>query len=359
MAKRTPSDNSEEQSYDAKAREFHSNATPIDQLSDGVKAFVGLISALVSSDYRVMIIDEPEAFLHPPLAAKLGREVATLADERSGNVFTSTHSSRFLMGCVESGKPMNIVRLTYQSSHPTARVLPSDRVKELMLDPLLRSTGVLEALFYSAAVVCEGDVDRVFYTEINNRLQIAKRSFLQDSLFLNGQNKQTVRRIVRPLRTMGIPAAAIVDLDIIKHNDLRELLKDCFVPGGIIQALGQLRGNVESSFQSQGLELKKGGISLLSSSDRESCQSLLDQLSQYGIFVVPVGEAEYWLKYLEVSASKSNWLNSVFDRMKADPKDCDYVAPQDGDVWGFLESISNWIRDKNRKGMPRTEIKGA
>ena len=353
MATRPPKDDNEEQALDHRARKFHEEATDIVELSDGVKAFTGLISALISSDYRIMLVDEPEAFLHPPLAVQLGREMATLADERSGHVFASTHSSRFLMGCVESGKPTNIVRLTYKASRATARILPAARIQELMRDPLLRSAGVLEALFYSGAVVCEADRDRVFYNEINHRLQAAELPNIHDSIFLNAQNKQTIRRIVGPLREMGIPAAAIVDIDIIKGNDLRDLLKACYVPGGIIHSIGQLRGDVEANFNTKKKDMKEGGISLLEEDELESCQSLINQLAEYGIFVVPKGEVESWLGYLDIKASKANWLPEVFDRMKADPADSKYVKPQDKDVWKFIESVAGWVTYEERLGMPK------
>lgn len=45
-----------------------------------------------------------------------------------------------------------------------------------MQNPLLRSIGVFNALFYNAVVVTEADADRAFYQEINERLLKEKRS---------------------------------------------------------------------------------------------------------------------------------------------------------------------------------------
>jgi ABC-type polar amino acid transport system ATPase subunit len=167
MSLREPSDSLEEQALDERARAFHANASGIAELSDGIKAFTGIISALFSSDYKIILIDEPEAFLHPPLIRKLGNYLARIATEREANVFSATHSSDFLMGCVQSGKPVNIIRLTYSSGTATARHLSSDKLKIMMRDPLMRSSGVLSALFHESAIVCEADTDRVFYQEIN------------------------------------------------------------------------------------------------------------------------------------------------------------------------------------------------
>ena len=155
---------------------------------------------------------------------------------------------------------------------------------------------------------------------------------------------------------MGIPAAAVVDIDVIKGNDLRDLLRECFVPLELIQSLGQLRGNIESHFRAENLDMKKGGISFLSGEPQESCGSLLDQLAAYGVFVVPLGAVESWLAYLRIQSSKNNWLPAIFERMRADPLDDQYVAPQENDVWAFLERISSWIVAEDRRGMQRHTV---
>ncbi|WP_224369689.1 hypothetical protein [Hyalangium versicolor] len=53
--------------------------------------------------------------------------------------------------------------------------------------------------------------------EINERLLAVKKGH-RACAFLNAQNKQTIHRIISPLREMGIPAAAVVDLDVISKG---------------------------------------------------------------------------------------------------------------------------------------------
>jgi predicted ATP-dependent endonuclease of OLD family len=251
MSGRLPEDSSEEQSWDERAREFHKQASDIAELSDGVKAFTGLTAAVLSGDFRIILVDEPEAFLHPILAKQLGRRLTELASEREGNVLAATHSPDFLMGCIQSGKKVNVVRLTYRQGVPSARVLSASKLQEMMREPLLRSTGVLGGLFHEGAIVCEGDSDRVFYQEINERMLAFGRQGTHNSLFLNAQNKQTVRRIVRPLREVGIPAAAIVDLDILKKDDFKELLRACFVPQALVNSWGSLKGELNRKLKNK------------------------------------------------------------------------------------------------------------
>ena len=94
------------------------------------------------------------------------------------------------MGCIQSGAMVNVVRLTYQNETGTARLLNNKKIEALMRDPLLRSTGVLNALFYKYVVVTEGDSDRAFYQEINERMiQFQPDSAIHDCLFLNAVGK--------------------------------------------------------------------------------------------------------------------------------------------------------------------------
>ncbi|SDZ07681.1 AAA family ATPase [Nitrosomonas halophila] len=165
-----PASDMEERGIHKEAIAFHRSALPIEQASDGVKAFTGIVTELLAGDPRILLIDEPEAFLHPSLSSKLGFEVSRAALAASKRVFISTHSPKFVMGCIQSGSPVTIIRLTYRNQVATARVLPSDEILGLMRNPLLRSTGVLSGLFYEFVVVTESDADRAFYEEINERL---------------------------------------------------------------------------------------------------------------------------------------------------------------------------------------------
>ena len=119
-------------------------------------------------------------------------------------VFVSTHSPNFLMGCIQSGAPVNIIRLTYREGSATARSLPSNEILSLMRNPLLRSTGVISGLFYEFVVVTESDADRAFYQEINERLLRFKSDWgIPNCLFLHAQNKQTIKTVLQPLRMLA------------------------------------------------------------------------------------------------------------------------------------------------------------
>ena len=341
--------------HDAAVR-FHSKAQLIQLASDGVKAFTGIITEVIAGDPSVLLIDEPEAFLHPSLAFKLGKEIAVAANASHKRVLVATHSPDFVMGCLQSGTAVNIVRLTYRGGISTARLLPNASIIRLIRNPLLRSTGILSGLFYEFVVVTESDTDRAFYQEVNERLlRFEPSRGIPNALFLNAQNKQTVRTIVAPLRELGIPAAAIVDVDVLKDGGSvwTDLLTSAGVPRPEHQALGVVRHNLKTAFESSGKDMKRdGGLAILKGADAETASNLFDKLSEYGIFVVRGGELESWLKPLGVTGHGPAWLIDVFERMGEDPEAAGYVRPDSSDVWRFLDEIRSWSVNVNRKGIP-------
>ncbi|WP_298855599.1 AAA family ATPase [uncultured Aquimonas sp.] len=353
LAERAPVDDLEEQALDARARAYHSSAVPLSTASDGVKAYLGMIAASYCTDHRLVLIDEPEAFLHPPLARDLGRELAQSGARTSGSTLVATHSAHFLMGCVESGATVDIVRLTYDGSAGTARVLRAPDLSGLMRDPLLRSTGMLSALFHASAVVCEGNLDRAAYEEVNRRLEEAGAPACKDAVFLSAHGKDALHRIVNPLRKLGIPAVAVADLDMVQEGALGELLKACGMPDGVWQSKRDVASRVADICRREGVALKRVGVEGAPLQVRDALRVLVRELQEWGLFLVPVGELEHWLPDLEIaSRTKRGWLYGLFDKLGGDPASDEYVRPTGGDVWAFLGGIATWVADQRRSGMP-------
>lgn len=352
-----PADHMEERGIHDEAVAFHSRALPINQASDGVKAFTGMVTEMVAGDPSILLMDEPEAFLHPSLSFKLGKEVSGIMSHSDKRLFVATHSPNFVMGCILSGAPVNIVRLTYRGGVPTSRILPNEEILRLMRNPLLRSTGVLSGLFYEFVIVTESDADRAFYQEINDRLlRYSGGKGIPNCLFLHAQNKQTVKTIIKPLRELGIPVAGIVDIDVLKDGgNVWTSFLDCgFLPEIERQPLAALRQALKTKFENSGKDMKRdGGIEILDGDDKEALSNLFSKLSEYGLFVVPNGELESWLKRLNARGHGPNWLVEIFERIGEDPTAETYVKPEKGDVWAFIEEISKWFFNPRRKGIPK------
>jgi len=354
LSSRPPSTDLEERGIHAEALQFHSSAALVEQASDGVKAFTGIITEIIAGDPAVLLIDEPEAFLHPSLAFNLGKEIALTSSEAEKRIFVSTHSPNFVMGCIQSGAPVNIVRLTYRGGIPTARVLANKDILRLMRNPLLRSTGVISGLFYEFVVVTESDADRAFYQEINERLLRYQPDMgISNCLFINAQNKQTVKTIIKPLRELGIPAVGVVDIDILKDGGQvwTGFLESSFVPELEHQSLANLRNAIKQKFDGKDMK-RDGGVEILSDGDKEAANNLFDKLAEYGIFAVRGGELESWLPNLGATGHGPAWLIAVFEKMGEDPESLDYLKPSNDDVWSFLGEIKKWFTNPTRKGIP-------
>lgn len=356
LSTQPPETDLEERGIHDDAVQFHAKAQLIETASDGVKAFTGTITELIAGDPRIVLIDEPEAFLHPSLAFKLGHDMSRAALTSAKRIFASTHSPTFVMGCIQSGAPITIVRLTYRGGIATARALPSAEILELMRNPLLRSTGVLSGLFYEFVVVTESDADRAFYQEINERLLRFKPEWgIPNCLFINAQNKQTIQTIIRPLRKLGIPAVGIVDVDVLKEGGTvwAKLLSGAYIPELQHNSLATLRAAVKSAADATGRDMKRdGGISILGEGDQAAARNLLNQLDDYGIFTVRGGELESWVKLLGATGHGPTWLIDVFECMGEDPDAVNYLKPSDDDVWLFLSTVKRWLTNPARDGIP-------
>jgi len=315
------------------------------------------MTTLLAGDPKITLIDEPEAFLHPALSNKLGKEIGTSLRNSDKRLLVATHSSSFLMGCIQSGAPLNIVRLTYKNGIPTSRILPKEKILHLMRHPLLRSTGILNGLFFESVIVTEADSDRAFYQEINERLLSEGDSRgINNCLFINAQNKQTVWEIVKPLRELGIPTVGIVDIDVLKEGGkvFTKLLEGSFIPQLNHLPFHNQRKSLNQILNDTGLNWKiKGGIDLLNPQNKEACSNFLNQLLEYGVFIIKKGELESWLKSLSATGHGSNWLIDIFSKMGDNPESEDYIKPTNGDVWDFIGDIKKWIENTNRKGIPQ------
>ncbi|PRQ03615.1 hypothetical protein ENSA5_14180 [Enhygromyxa salina] len=358
--------------YEQETQDFVSRAIDLDERSDGIHAIVGMFAAMFAKAASVVLIDEPEAFLHPPLIRKFARQLAEIAKNNDFQFFVATHSPELLAGFAPNAQDINILRLSYddrgEAPVATARLLHRNALRRLALDPLLRSESALSALFCEGAVVCEAPADRTLYQEVNERLVLYGEpgDGLESCAFLNAQNWQTVGRMIRPLREMSVAAATVLDADVLFGKDLTRVLEAAQIPKAIRKTLLQLRGDFKTSVrdrvaQAQGLDddardkikLKHDLITDLTGDERETFEHLIDVFGQYGVFIVPLGELECWLTPLGLTPNtdkKRKWLEEALERLGWDPDLEGYVKPQAGDVWDFMRRVAAWIADPQRKG---------
>ncbi|MEO1101172.1 MAG: ATP-binding protein, partial [Pseudomonadota bacterium] len=191
-----------------------------------------------------------------------------------------------------------------------------------------------------------------FYSAIMDRLEDEGED-TPSILFLNAQNKQTIPDIVAPLRSLGVPCAGVVDIDILKGGgEWTRWLNACEVPTGLRTGFGVMRGDLNKAFSDQGINMKTAGASGLASSDEDAAQTLFRNLAKYGMFVCDVGEMERWLAKEDVKGSKTDWTISILDKLGISEGIPGHVSVTEHDVWGFVRNIRSWIQEGSRHGMP-------
>lgn len=364
------------------ARSIFENFEALDDQGDGIKSFVATILAMIVGKKEVFLLDEPEAFLHPPQAMKLGEYIAQFADTNK-QMFISTHSADLLRGIISKTQNLNIIRVDRNGNTTNIKILNSEDVCAIANDPLLSSSRVLEGVFYKGAVVVEADSDATFYHRIARQIRNT-----DDIHYTHAHNKQTVAKVILPYNKLGVNAATIVDFDIIRVQaefknllqkmsfneeeirrllELREKIVEEIEDVDINQQLASLKDNVENILnkikekigQNQQIsnvddvlrELKKirennsawaqyKNIGCCALKDRrEEFDNLYNICKEKGLFIVPVGELESWLIEYGVnkSSNKGKWIVSALEKIP------ELEVNIEKQPWKFIQEVNDYL----------------
>ncbi|WP_035601262.1 AAA family ATPase [Haloferula sp. BvORR071] len=83
----------------------------VDHQGDGMRSFMGTLLYVLVQRRFLVLIDEPEAFLHPPQARILGKLVGQKTPQ-DRQIFVATHSADFLKGLLQAApERVKVVRL--------------------------------------------------------------------------------------------------------------------------------------------------------------------------------------------------------------------------------------------------------
>lgn len=324
----------------------------IDNQGDGFRSFVGIVLSLLFSKDRIVLLDEPEAFLHPAQSRYLGKWIADNSDKLSGQIIISTHNSNFLSGLLQSDKRVDIFRLNRNDDNTTFKLIPPDATENLTKSPMLSSQRVLEAIFHKAVIVCEADADRIVYQTVSTLHQNN-----QEVLFVYSHNKQTLKDVASLLIATQIPVGVISDIDLLNdETDFKNLFRAVTQTEATPELLAKRKAiadSVDNSSEQQALEKlkeniaefheqltknehtyggakgalnrirketskwifpKKKGIEGFDTEIRPKVLELIDELNKQNIFIIPVGELEGWMDL--GTTRKNNWivkaLNEIF-----------------------------------------------
>jgi predicted ATPase len=346
----------------------------------GLASYAGIMLSLIAEDTPITLIDEPEAFLHPPQIRMIGRELGRLGTS-GRQIIVATHSTDVVKGVIASGHTtgVSILRLTRDQRGNHVQAVSTEALKILTTDTLLRHSNVLDGLFYDGVVLTESDTDATYYSSISDvgSNETGSQQVRGDFLYTHtngGYNRMHIA--VRALRSAGVACACIVDMDFLANDHgLRTLLLAFGTTAdaiGIAAELSQLRNDIEQSFMppkrnevelrsGQGSHLsreelrrlaeiaqaksgwaviKRTGGAELKPSPYTRLQLIMNKLGTIGVFVVPVGEMERFHKHVQHQA-KSEWIANVL---------AEGHFAKEGDHHAFVRSVESFLHHASLGG---------
>ena len=189
----------------------------LDEQGDGVKSYAGLLFEVIVFDRDMILIDEPEAFLHPPQMRQLGE---MLAAKVRGQLFIATHSSDIVRGLLE-GKQGNvrILRIHREANKNIVTEADPEVIRMLWEKPILRYSNALEGLFHEQVIICEDDSDCRLVNSVGDHVS-SKYDQWKDTAYIPAGGKHQIPKIASVLRPIGVPLKAIFDIDFLAEENL-------------------------------------------------------------------------------------------------------------------------------------------
>lgn len=288
----------------------------LESQGDGVKSFVGLALHLTAGHQPLLVVDEPEAFLHPAQSRALGRWLSDETARSARQVILATHDRDIVLGLIDGTAPVTVVRLTREGNESRIRQLHHERLARVWSDPVLRYSNVLQGIFHTSVVVCEGDADCRFYSAVLDALADAGEARLaaDEALFVPSGGKERVPSLTAAISALGGRSFAIVDFDVLR--DEQQMKRLVTSTGGSwleIEALyrstvAPLNENPETLWE----RVKSQGLSAVPPGQAHAAASeVLRRLAKQRVLIVPVGELEGFNR--NIGGKGARWVTAMLE----------------------------------------------
>ncbi len=321
----------------------------LEEQGDGMRSFASVILHLLAPiTPSILILDEPEAFLHPPQAKLLGELIAKERSSRA-QLFMATHSPDVLNGLLNvASDHLRVLRIRREGNINHVKELDKQRAKAISNDPLMKYSSVMAGVFHERVILCESDSDCMFYSalldlpEINGGQQ-------PDVFFTHANGKHRIATLAKALMELDVPMDVIADIDILKSDDvLQEIIETLGGDWNELQPIVQrVRNDIEQHKPwLNASEIKNGILDKLKSINSEGefprktqkeiekifrKASPWDAVKEAGEFAIPSGDASNRFQELKAICKKVGlWIVHV------------------GELEGFCKSVgghgSRWVQ---------------
>lgn len=304
----------------AEQDEYYSQVNELPKLQDqgdGMRSFASILLDTFTSEYSITLIDEPEAFLHPPQARLLGKMLAN-NNPNDRQLLISTHSEDFLQGLLDANSEnVTVIRINRDSNINRMSVLQNNKIKKLWSNPILRYSNILSGLFHEKVVVCESDYDCLFYQAIIDAMYEHKNEIAPDILFTHCGGKTRIKDVVIALKAVNVPVAAICDFDVLNSKNIFKPITAAFEIDWNVTLSADMKiiydsMNAKNSGENNAWDqIKKVGKSGFTGNEPAAYEKVEAACKSAGLFVVPVGEMECFDK--TVNREKKDWVYHVLE----------------------------------------------
>lgn len=292
---------------------------------DGLKSFFAVAMSIISNKKPIIVIDEPEAFLHPPQAFELGRLIANEINiAKTTQAFIATHSSRLLQGILSSSLPLTdiaIIRLDRRDHNSAYTIVDSKSFNEVMQRPTLKSGKFFDGIFAEKLILVESESDELIYSALISKLQLN-----DDILLMNVHGKMEFHVAVDFFKQVGVRCNIIADFDLLNNKDTLKVLANSLTFSDsdqklIHDAAVEIHDSIISEFnlhtdeKSYKAKFKQFDDSTFSSLSTE-IKTIRELFLQHGCLILATGELETVLEdLLPYSKTKDNWLNNALSKI--------------------------------------------
>ena len=114
----------------------------------GYRSIAGVMLTVLLSGDRIVLLDEPEAFLHPAQARDFGFWLGDHTKDSPSQMVVSTHNSYFVSGVLSADLNVRIFRLNRNGNITSYHLVPSEITSRFSSDPLLSNQSVVNSIFH-------------------------------------------------------------------------------------------------------------------------------------------------------------------------------------------------------------------
>ena len=203
------------------------STTPLKEQGDGMRSFASVVLHLLTPiTPSILLLDEPEAYLHPPQARLLGEIIAT-ERQKLTQLFVATHSPDVLQGLlnVVDADHLRVIRIQRYGNVNYIKELDKDQAREIGNDPLMKYSAGLSGVFHERVIICEADADCMFYSSLLDIPEVHGGP-QPDVLFVHANGKHRMAVQAKALAALGVHVDVVADIDVLQEEaELRKIFE--------------------------------------------------------------------------------------------------------------------------------------